>query len=134
MEKPKKNVKVKAKRKIHLNYPRAIEGLLAVLKRQMDRGELCNSPDPKEEFIASMNDISIEILDHIKAWKWTISSDGKDYSPKSPIGCSNVDSIGDKNSNKQCTFRQSNEDQHNLKNSSGILIKENQIDTLKIGN
>ena len=121
-------------RNTYLNYPRAIEGLLAVLKRQVDQGKLCNAPVPKEEFIASMNDISIEILDKIKAWKWTISSDGKDYKQNSPTGCSNVDYIGDKNSNKQCKFRQSNEDQHNLKNSNGIQIKENQINTLKIGN
>lgn len=49
-----------------------------------------------KEFQTEMNKISGKILDRIASFEWTISADGRDYSPGNLCGCSNAERLTEK--------------------------------------
>ena len=116
----------KSNTEVYLNYPRAVKEQLQGLLDQVEEGDMCKAPDPQEEFIASMNDISVFVLEKINDEKWTITGAGKNYHKESPDGCKNM------NKKKSCEFR-SNGKEHNIINSNGAQIKRDADQKLEIG-
>ena len=116
----------KSNTEVYLNYPRAVKEQLQGLMDAVKDGEMCNTSDPQEEFIASMNDISIKVLKKINNELWTITGAGKNYHKNSPDGCKNM------NKKKSCEFR-SNGEEHNIINSNGAQIKRDADQKLEIG-
>jgi len=61
-----------------------------------DTGQPKSEEDMRKEFETKMKKISGKILDRIASFEWTISADGRDYSPGNLCGCSNADRLTEK--------------------------------------
>jgi hypothetical protein len=86
-------------------YVSAVRKELQDIKKTEIKGWECHEKStgkPKseeemaKEFQTEMKKISGKILDRIASFEWTISADGRDYSPGNLCGCSNAERLTEK--------------------------------------
>lgn len=107
-----------------LSYPDAIKDELQKIKAEIQSGKYCSNPDA---LVEKLNNLSKMIIKKIDKFRWTITSDGKDYKAGGN-GCADVKSIT-KKPNQACSCNR----QHSLKSvKSKALILRN-MTGLKIG-
>ncbi|BCE02017.1 AHH domain-containing protein [Marinicellulosiphila megalodicopiae] len=110
------------------NYPDSVIVLLKELSAEIESGSLCESGNSGANFKSQINKISNNILGYISNFDWTIGRDGKDFEKDSPIGCGNVENIGD-NKDKECNYRSNNETHqfYDVEKRKNIIINKRNL-------
>jgi len=106
-----------------LPYPDTIKKRLKNIKRRIKAGEHCDNP---QTLIDELNDYSKFVLNKLSAFRWTITSDGKDYD-KEGNGSAGVCSITQKP--KQACLNRN----HGIKKYEQITIISRNSKPLEIG-
>lgn len=87
------------------NYVNAVKKKISNLKQNPNA--YCAAPD---KFKEKLDQVSKDVFDKVKEFKWTITADGKDYD--TPIGCMNCKTLPEKRkkalTNKQITQAKAN--------------------------
>ncbi|MEM9103839.1 MAG: AHH domain-containing protein [Pseudomonadota bacterium] len=107
-----------------MTYPEKIGIELEKIANQIRSGKYCDNP---KGLIEELDDFSYYILGRIDKFKWTITSDGKDYA-SGKIGCAGVSSLT-KKPNTPCPHDRA----HGLTQKNSTTSLPRQSSPLKIG-